>query len=178
MIKRIFLRIKQFFKSLVLKPSEEDLLFAKSYLTIEEAALFDNLPGYEKKHAIDVARQMADVTRSSNEIKEKEIVKFALLHDIGKATIKLSLPDKAVLIVLRRILPGLYNSMAAKGESGRGFVSKKFYVHKYHAKIGAELLRRAGIEESVAKLVELHDKEPEPDDPIELMLLRQLDDRN
>ena len=178
MLNRIFYRLKQFFRALISKPTEDDKAFVRRYLNIEEAALFDNLSQYEKKHAIIVAQKMVDVARGSEELNEKEIAKFGLLHDIGKVAVKFSLFDKVVLVVLRRIFPPLYNGLAKKGEGRPSFILKKFYVHKFHGKIGAELLGRIGVSDKIRELVETHDKKPEPDDPLELMLLRQLDDRS
>ncbi len=170
--------MKQFFKGFVSRPSEEDKAFVRKYLSIEEAALFDNLSSDEQKHSITVAREMVEAAKGSKELDKNEIAEFALLHDIGKATIKLSLIDRAVLVILRRVTPRIYNGLAEKGESSGPGIFKKFYVHKFHGKIGAELLRRAEVSDKIANLVEVHDKKPEPDDPIELMLLRQLDDKN
>lgn len=177
MFSRIFYRIKQFFRALSPRITEEDRAFVRQYLNIEESALFDNLTRYQKKHSIVVAQRMLGVIRGSEEVNEKEAVKFSLLHDIGKSAVRFSLFDLVILAIFRKLFPGLYNKLAEKGEGSSNFLLRKFYVHKFHGIIGAELLRRAGVEEKIVDLVKEHDKLPEPNDPLELMLLRQLDEK-
>ena len=177
MFSRIFYRIKQFFRALSPRITEEDKAFVRQYLNIEEAALFDNLTRYQKKHSLAVAKKMLEVVRGSEEVDEKGAVKFSLLHDIGKSAVRFSLFDLVILVIFRKLFRGLYNKLAKKGEGSSSLILRKFYVHKFHGIIGAELLRRAGVSEKIADLVENHDKILEPNDPLELMLLRQLDEK-
>ncbi len=51
-------RVKQFYWSMVSKINDEDIDFLKMYLETYELQLFNQLPTYEQKHCINVARDV------------------------------------------------------------------------------------------------------------------------
>jgi putative nucleotidyltransferase with HDIG domain len=178
MFKRLSHRFNQFFFALTSRISDDDRAFVRKHLTIEETALFEQLPDDIKKHSIDISRKLLDVAHGhTKEINQKVLVRAGLLHDIGKGLVRLSVFDRVHLVLLRRLVRPLYDKLASYGggEGSRG-VFRKFYVHKEHASIAAKLLEGAGTEGKVVSIIRSHTAPAEADDPKELILLRKVDE--
>lgn len=177
---RLFYRARQFFLAVTSRVNTEDRDFAQKYLTIPETALFNQLPRDEQKHSIIVARKMLKIAHGPQaDVDERVIAKVGLLHDIGKAAVKLGVMDRSFLVIMRRVFKVLYDKIAESGESpASGTFARKFYVHREHAGIGAALLKNAGTEGTIIQIIEHHDDKPKESDPIELFLLRKVDNAN
>lgn len=147
--------------------SEEDRLFAYQHLSIKEAALFFSLPEFEQKHGVVVARKMLIAAKAAKDINKKKLARLGLLHDIGKSAARLSIFDKAVLVVTHKMLRPLYDLLAARGKG-------KFYVHKHHGEIGAQILSKIAEEKDIVEEVRSHDY-PNSSHDIYMALLDQAD---
>ncbi|MBI5700426.1 HDIG domain-containing protein [Candidatus Saganbacteria bacterium] len=158
MLSRIIYRIQQFLFSMSARMHDRDTAFARQYLDIKESALFFSLPPFEQKHAVVVAEKMAGFAKGMKSVDQRKLIRLGLLHDIGKAAVRLSIFDKTILVVLHRAIPPLYNFLAQKGEpenASRSF--RKYYVHKHHGMIGAKMLERIGENQDIIREVADHD---------------------
>src|SRR3989339_651693 len=117
MLDRIIYRTKQFIFALSAKMSEEDKIFVRQNLDIKEAALFFSLPEYEQKHCVVVSRRMYAESRDRKDLDSKKIIRLGLLHDVGKAAIKLSIFTKASMVMIKRLATPVYDFFSKKGES-------------------------------------------------------------
>jgi len=156
--------------------TKSDEAFTKSYLNSQEFALFNQLPSFEKKHATVVAHKMLDLALYNPELDQRKLVKLGLLHDIGKVTERNSIFTKSVLVIIRFILPGLFNWLADRGKADPRF--RRYYIHKHHGAVGAELLQKIGVSSEFLSIIKKHDPKVEPfgpEDPIELKILQQAD---
>jgi putative nucleotidyltransferase with HDIG domain len=178
MFDRVALRFKQFMFAVSSRAHSEDTKFVSEYLTVNETALFERLPDDIRKHLIHIAKKLLSVSREAPpEMDVRLLVRVGLLHDIGKGIVHLSIADRVVMVILRRAMPSLYNSLADRGHNERaGRIARKFYVHREHAKIAADLLGAAGTEHKVIDIINRHSSKPAADDPIELVLLRKADE--
>lgn len=77
----MFYRIRQLLRYIYPNLKKEDINFAKQFLTREEFILFNNMISYDKKHSINILR---DVLKEDQLKDNKKMIKLALLHDIGK----------------------------------------------------------------------------------------------
>ncbi|WP_461613575.1 hypothetical protein [Clostridium sp. Marseille-QA1073] len=83
-------RVKQFFKAVTAKITDKDIEFINRYLEPFEIELFNKLKVYDKKHCINVAKDIINETKeislldnlNHNEI--NTLIKAGFLHDIGK----------------------------------------------------------------------------------------------
>lgn len=165
MLERIPYRLKQLFFALFAKMRDQDRTFARQYLDIKEAALFFTLPEFEQKHAVVVAEKMTGFAKGMHTIDERKLIRLGLLHDIGKAVVRLSIFDKGLLVILHRIIPPLYNYFAKLGEpEDSPNILRKFYVHKHHGLIGAKILEKIGESADIVNEVAAHDKPKEAHD--------------
>ena len=158
------------------KYTKADEAFARSYLNIEEMSLFNQLPGFEKRHAVVVARKMLEAAHGRPELDERKIVKLGLLHDIGKVAERNSIITKSILVIIRFLLPVLYDRLAEIGKDNPRF--RRYYIHKHHGAVGAELLEKIGETSEILSIIAKHDPRIEPfgrKDPIELKILQEAD---
>ena len=176
MLDRISTRFKQFFISMFSRYTKADQAFARSYLNIQEMALFNQLPGFEKKHSVVVAQKMLAAIHGKPELDERKMVRLGLLHDIGKVMERNSILTKSVLVIIRFLCPWLYDRLADTGKDHPIF--RRFYIHKHHGQVGADLLAKIGEESEILAMIAKHDPRIEPlgqETPIEQKILNEAD---
>jgi len=176
MIERIVYRLKQFWFGMFAQYTKGDEAFAHSYLNLQEFSLFNQLPSFEKKHAVVVAKKMLDFIRVSKEFDERKIARLGLLHDIGKVSERNSVWTKSILVIIRYFFPGWYEALAERGLTDERW--RRFYIHKHHGAVGAELLAKIGESSEILSIIKKHDPRVEPlgpEDPVELKILQQAD---
>jgi len=176
MLGKIFYRFKQFWFGMFSKYSKADEAFARSYLDIQEMALFNQLPGFEKKHAVVVARKMLESSSRHRELDPRKLVRLGLLHDIGKVLERNSIITKSILVIIRFFLPKYYDHLARLGKDNPRF--RRYYIHKHHGAVGAELLEKIGESSEILSIIAKHDPRVEPlgpETPIEQRILNEAD---
>jgi putative nucleotidyltransferase with HDIG domain len=168
--------MRQYWSGATAVYSKADEAFARSYLNIQEMALFNQLPGFEKKHCVVVTKIMLEMIRGAPELEPRKIARLGLLHDIGKIRERNSLLTKSILVIVRFLTPWLYDWLADRGENHP--LLRRFYIHKHHGAVGAELLAKLGEESEIIAIVKKHDPRLNPwgpEDPLELKLLQAAD---
>lgn len=176
MLSNIWLRLKQFYFGVSSRYTKADEAFAQSYLNIQEMALFNQLPWFEKKHSVTVARKMLEASLRFPELDPRKLVRLGLLHDIGKIMERNSVVTKGILVIIRFFLPALYDRLADQGKNHSLF--RRFYIHKHHGAAGAKLLERIGESSEILAVIAKHDPRIDPLDqeiPVELKILREAD---
>lgn len=125
-------RVKQFYWSVTSKIDEKDMQLIKCYLDPLELELFHKLATYEKKHCVNVARDVLKENINNNKENSK-LVKVALLHDIGKIKKKLNPIQKSILVILDSI---------SNGKIKKYKRIKNIDVYYNHANSGYNLLKK------------------------------------
>jgi len=155
--------------------TEEDRLFTHQHLNQREAAIFFTLPEFEQKHGVAVARKMLEEAAGIRSIDQKKLVRLGLLHDVGKSAARLTILDKGLLVSLRRFAAPVYNYLAEQGRGDKAFrYFRKFFVHKHHGEVGAELLAKIGESRDIIEEIKRHDK-PYAEHDVYLRLLDLVD---
>ena len=160
-------RVKQFYWSMVSKLNDEDIDFIKMYLETYELQLFNQLPTYDQKHCINVARDVKS-TCNQRKLQLENLIKVALLHDIGKIYNSMNPIDKSIMVIMHNITNGkikVYKKI------------KNVNIYYNHGDIGYNLLRKYGYDDRFLFLVKNHHNNNVIED-IELNLLKECDDRN
>lgn len=146
-------RVKQFFWCIFSSITEEDVQFTNKYLNDEERSIFHRLSKGEMKHSIRVAKDIEknyeEVLKGINiDIKHRnQLVKIALLHDIGKVVKRLNVIDKSLLVILNKI---------TKGKISKYKNLEKVNVYFNHGAIGVGLLKELGYDEYWLWVVKNH----------------------
>ena len=175
MFDRVAYRLKQLYFALTAKMSDSDKSFAKQNLNIKESALFFSLPEFEQNHSIVVAHKMIAESKGMHNIDQRKLTRLGLLHDIGKSAIKLSILDKAILVVAHKLFKPLYNYLAKIGEDEHSItILRQFYVHKHHGSIGSKLLEKIGESRDIISEVAQHDA-PKASSDIYMTILDKAD---
>lgn len=128
-------------------PSPEDSAWAAAVLTAAERPLFDRLPAHDRRHAITVAR---DVAQSLGPECEPRWLAAALLHDVGKQEARLNVTARVVATTV----VVLFGRARVSGWTGgwRGRVG----AYARHGELGAAEIRAAGGREEAAAWSEAH----------------------
>ncbi|MHB1131697.1 MAG: HD domain-containing protein [Chloroflexota bacterium] len=145
----VLYRVRQFTAALRGASHQTSALPLETLLTPAELRLLLDLPGAYRDHAERVYRRLREQGRS-----DEDLLKAALLHDVGKATARIRLPHRVLGVLLRNLaLPLLlWLAREAPATSWR----YPFYVQRHHAGIGARLVAAAGASPRVVALVAKH----------------------
>lgn len=172
-------RVKQFFAACTASISPVDRLFVARYLEQAEQALFWGMNLPDQRHALNVAGTARQLAAGSPAVDLLLLTKCALLHDVGKVSGDVSTADKILTVVAHSLAPQWARQWGRAGRGGRlQNLRHAFYVYFHHPDRSAALLRQAGVSEAIATIVARHHAAPAEQDPPELIILRQADNRH
>jgi hypothetical protein len=145
------------------------------------AQLFRRQTAGEQAHGLRVMRTVA--AGGGPYGARPELLQAALLHDVGKSLAPLSLPDRALVVLVRRFVPGAARRWGSGPATG-GFATglrRPFVTAQQHADWGADLCARAGAPPLTVGLIRRHQTPVAtpvtPEDEM-LALLQAADDDN
>jgi hypothetical protein len=126
-------------------PPRADDAWATHYLLPGEVALWRRMPGFDRRHAVGVARRVYAALGGEA---TRPVVAAALLHDVGKIDSGFG--------VWRRVFATVWT-----GVRGRDRVRGRTAVYVEHPARGAALLRAAGADPLTAAWAEEHHLPPQ-----------------
>jgi putative nucleotidyltransferase with HDIG domain len=127
-------RVKQFYWSMTSKLDLMDIELINKFLNTEEKELFNSISTYEQKHSVKVAMDVIKLCEANN-IKNDNLIKVALLHDIGKSYKKLNPVEKSLVVMLDNI---------SKGKLKKFKNLEQVDVYYNHADKGYNILKNKG----------------------------------
>lgn len=142
-------RAWQFWSALTAALSEEDEETLRSNLTPQELACFKRMPIADQRHSLDVYYTLRRRGHT-----HPDLLKAALLHDIGKADGHLRLWHRVVIVLVRALFPPALKWLAVP----RGW-RYPFYVHYYHPLKGAQMAQKLGCSTVTVELIRRHQRE-------------------
>jgi len=140
-------RIRQFMDNIGYGFQKIDDDFLSQYLNEKERSLFGRLRKSEQIHSIYIAR---DIQRELGENKERDMIRAALFHDIGKIIRPMNILEKSTAVMLKRLL-GRKIALLERSEMIQSYL--------YHGERGGEILRSEKIFDEAPlfyRLVSLH----------------------
>lgn len=147
--------------------SPEDAAFVAEYLSPAECRLFSQLSVQDQVHSIRVARTCLLSLANFPELNGRDLLRGALLHDIGKTQADLGIVFRTLWTLIAKVAPNALEALSARFADARpGTLRHRMYVQARHAEIGADILADTGTEETVRALV--RDTGLPPDCPREL----------
>ncbi len=169
--------MRQFFQAVFAQLEAADYLYLAEYLTAGEQALFFGMSLPEQRHALNVA-YTAEHLAQDTAVDVWLLRRCALLHDVGKTRGDISTVDKVIAVIADGCCPVLARQWASAGKAGWVQNTRHaLYIYFNHAELGRDKLLKLGLRE-LAEIIAKHHKAPAEDDPLELLLLRQADERN
>ncbi len=167
-IRQAIYRVWQFLQALSAHLREEDFRVLKENLTPEELGAFSRMPPADQRHSLDVYYTLVRAGKT-----HPELLKAALLHDIGKAEGEIRLWHRVAIVLIRAVFPRALKWLAVP--NGWRY---PFYVHYYHPVLGAEMARKLGCSPLTVELILRHqpalELPPWDPSPEEMELLRAL----
>ena len=139
-----------------------DDAWAELRLSEAEGRLYRAMDPRDREHAVRVARTLLRRRPDAAD----EVVRAALLHDVGKSLRPYRVHERVAAHLVRGGTPPSVPSLA-------GFAGAR-QLAAHHARYGATMIRDAGGDPRVAELVERHDR---PGDDAEAAWIRESDRR-
>jgi hypothetical protein len=147
-------------RALLPKRFPPDDAFARGRLPPVELKLFLGMEAPDRDHAVRVTKALLRERPDAPDM----LVRTALLHDVGKSGAPFVVWQRVAAHLVRGVPPAEPRLTGLAGVRQR---------RRHHPLYGADLVRRAGGCEEVARLIERHHERS--DDP-DLALLRAYDD--
>ena len=139
-----------------------------------ERELFYHFQESDQWHAYRVYNTLKETGQS-----QPDLLAAALLHDVGKTKVNLSVWDRILIVVTEFLKPG---RVKIWGQGDLRSWKRPFVVRLRHAHWGAEMTRSAGSSPLTIGLIR-HHQDPLPQDPKSIedemrCLLQWADDQN
>ncbi len=142
-------RVWQFWQSLKKTPQQERWKNAQRILDPAELELFRSLPPSDQNHSLRVLQTLEQAGET-----DPDLLKAALLHDIGKTLHPLRRWERVFAVLLDGFLPHTAGAWGQK--EPRGVYRPLAIIHQ-HPVWGAELAAKAGSNQRVVWLIRHHE---------------------
>lgn len=150
---RILYRIRQFWRAIYSQVTPQDLEQVHSLLSPKQMALFTSLQAGEQAHALEVLRRL--LAQGEN---HPDLLKAALLHDVGKSRLPLRPWERAIIVLAKTICPQHVTRWGNEpmDNSQKAGWRRPFLVAEQHPVWGAAMAREAGVSPLVESLIRHH----------------------
>jgi len=155
---RILYRVRQFWRTVFVKNDKQALAQARDRLTPGQWVLFTQMQPAEQGHALRMFRLLIDQGEN-----QPDLLVAALLHDVGKLRYQLNPFERAVVVVIKTLLPEMacrWGELPEVGWDGLPGLRKAFILARQHPAWGAELARKAGVSVMAEELIRQHQQSP------------------
>ena len=143
-------RIEQGVRALIAGATPIDLLLARTYLSPKELDAFLNMSRADQLHSLKVLRTVL----SQRESTPQPLAVAALMHDVGKSRYHLTVWQKTVAVLVKRLISPLSDLLGR--EENLSLWRAPFVVRSHHARWGVEVLQECGTDEVASWLVQHH----------------------
>jgi putative nucleotidyltransferase with HDIG domain len=143
-------RIWQFAQSLKKPPQQEEWRRIRAILSTPEVELFQKLPVPDQNHSLRVLTSL----ESAGE-KDPDLLKAALLHDIGKTRHPLRRWERVFAVLLEGLFPTAAEEWGQRDPQG---IYRPLVVIHQHPIWGADLAKEAGSSHRVTWLIRHHEE--------------------
>lgn len=148
MLQRINYRTKQFWNTLTTAPAQPDLDQARLLLNRDLFSAFQSLQSGEQAHALEVYNKIKNTGST-----DQDLLRAALLHDIGKARVRLNIWERVVIVLARVFMPEKVKHWGIGEPTGW---RKPFVVAEQHPAWGADIAAAHGASSLTVSLIRRH----------------------
>ena len=142
-------RIGQFWRNIRAKRLSPNLIQdLRSILSNDQLELFLQLPDEDQTHSYAVMNGLRKLGET-----DQDLMVAALLHDIGKTRVPVSVWERSLVVLAERVSPVRAEKYSSGSPSGW---KRAFVVKTQHPHWGAEMAQQAGSSKLVVTLIEKH----------------------
>ncbi len=169
LLSRLAYRTRQFWNALPGPRKRVETGALLPHLTPAQIVLFRRMQPSEQAHAWQVLERLKAAGQT-----DPHLLAAALLHDVGKIMVPLSLLDRVVIVLGKRF----FRRRARRWSEGTaGRLRRPFVVAAQHPAWGADLAGQAGASSRTVDLIRRHQDIPSADDSL-LAALQAADEEN
>ena len=139
-------RVRQFLAAITARVSEDEMAVLEQHLEPSQRALFRAMSPIDQRHCLDVVNTLRRQGHS-----DPDLLRAALLHDVGKRGIRLW--HRVAGVLMEAFWPVLLEKLAVNRPQSWLY---GFYIYRHHADLSAELAERSGCSPSVVELIRVH----------------------
>lgn len=139
-------RVRQFLAAVRARVSDDEMALLEQHLNPPQRDLFRAMSPIDQRHCLDVFNALLQQGYS-----EPDLLRAALLHDVGKRGIRLW--HRVAGVLLEAFWPALLEKLAINRPRSWLY---GFYLYRHHAELSAELAERSGCSPSVVELIRGH----------------------
>lgn len=142
-------RLGQFWRVWRARPLPETAVtHIKSILTDKEVELFNRFSASDQQHSYRVLTALQSAGQT-----HPDLLTAALLHDVGKTRVALTIWERSLIVLAQALLP---EKSAAWGQGTAGGWQRPFVVKQQHPAWGAEMAQAAGSSPLTTALIRRH----------------------
>ncbi len=145
---RLSYRVRQFWHSISISPTSEEMAQAQRILPQPLWALFLRMQPGEQAHSLRILRQL--LARGE---RQNDLLVAALLHDVGKSRHPLRLWERVVIVLGKALFP---RQVKHWGQGEPQGWKRPFVIAEQHPAWGAEMSARAGANSTTTALIRRH----------------------
>ncbi|MFA9397235.1 MAG: HDIG domain-containing metalloprotein [Clostridiaceae bacterium] len=139
-------KIKQFIWAIFAKINYDDKKYVRKILNKKEEILFLKMTTSEQKHSIRVSKAVEKELLNNKEY-DIDLVKSALLHDIGKIKCKMNTIEKSFIIIFNKL---------TKGKIKNKKIKNKINLYYKHGDLGCDILKAYGYSDKFYFYIKNH----------------------
>jgi len=154
MLIRILYRVRQFWRTISLKTDLHAIGLAEALLTEPQLELFLNLQPSEQIHALSMYCKLLEQGEN-----QADLLVAAVLHDVGKLRYPMNPIERAIVVLVKALAPGVaqrWGSLPPDGWGGLPGWRKAFILSGQHAEWGAQMARQVGVSPLTESLIRKH----------------------
>jgi len=168
MLSRLAYRARQFWNALPRSLPRVDTGVLLPHLSSSQIVLFRRMHSAEQIHAWQVLNRLTD-----SGLTNPHLLTAALLHDVGKILVPLSLADRVVIVLGKRFFPRRVQKWSESSPTG---LRRPFVTAVQHPAWGADLVEQTGASPQTVAFIRHHHDAPR-DDPL-LIALQKADNES
>jgi len=153
-VDRILYRTRQFWQALGSAPTAEEMVLSETVLTAPQLAIFRSMLRNEQAHGLRVLQTLQDMGEQNT-----DLLRAALLHDIGKSRYPLRLWERVMIVLANRFVPQRAQQwggrLAGEEKKPQGW-RRAFVIAEEHPLWGAEIAAGAGSSPMTVNLIRRH----------------------
>ena len=175
-LKIIWYRFRQFRQAVKTRLTISDIEFVRYYLTQVEQVLFYRMALQDQRHSLLLAQTFLDRqhTHDYTWIDTSVFIRAALLHDVGKSFLPISVWHRSMYVLLQNWKGGEYLARKATPAATKLFW-QKMVVLLNHGELGAQMLQNIGTLQEIVDVARWHHAKPQTKETKLLPIIREID---